>query len=390
MHPTDAPLTALLIAPNRELAENFRRALAETGAFEILAELRAYPPPQTLELRLHQLRPDVVLLDLASNLEQASELIRLVAGAPAGVQVVGLHVRKDSDAVVRSLRLGAGEFLHEPFDAAVQQQAVARLRRLRRPEAEAAPVAGCVVAFAGLKPGAGASTLASQTAFALQRRAGGRVLLADLDLEGGMIAGCWKLSPPAGAADALSQADRLTPALWSSLVAQQHGIDVLAAPVAPDHTPPAPERLRDLLAFSRLAYRWVVADAPAVPHRTALAALWECDAAVLISTPELASLHLARRTLSLLDRLGLPRERFRVAVNRASRRDDITRADIAKVINCPIAEVFPEDPHSLHRAISLGRPLENGSKLGRAVEQFAARLASDGAAARRPAMAGTA
>lgn len=380
-------LTALMIAPDRDLAERFRRTLAETGAFEILAELRSYPTVQALDVRLRQLKPDVVLLDLACDPERAPELIRFVASFQPATQVVGLHTRNDSEAVVRSLRLGASEFLCEPFDVSVQEAAIARLRRLRQPDSSAARESGQVVVFAAMKPGAGASTLAAQTAFALQRRDGGRVLLLDLDLAGGTIAGCLKLQPPGSLTDALGGCDRLDPAHWTSLIAQHDGIDVLAAPSGPDHPPPAPDRLHDFLAFTRLSYRWVVADVPAVPHRTALLALSGSDAAFLISTPELASLHLARRAVAVLERLGFTKDRFRVVINRASRRDDITSSDMEKVFNCAVSEIFPDDPHSLLRAVSLGRPLENGSKLGRAVDQFVARLAAEPSAQTRRAPA---
>ena len=42
-------LTSLVISPNRELAQMFSATLPATRAFHILAELKTYPPAQTLE-----------------------------------------------------------------------------------------------------------------------------------------------------------------------------------------------------------------------------------------------------------------------------------------------------------------------------------------------------
>ncbi len=76
----DSQITALLIAPNRDLAQQFVATLPQTRAFQILADLKSYPPPQTLEVRVRQLKPHVILLDLASDLEAATELIRVYRG----------------------------------------------------------------------------------------------------------------------------------------------------------------------------------------------------------------------------------------------------------------------------------------------------------------------
>ena len=76
---SDAQITALLISPNRDLAEQFVATLAQTKAFQILADLKSYPNGQTLEIRLRQLKPHVVLLDLATDLNAATELIRCMA-----------------------------------------------------------------------------------------------------------------------------------------------------------------------------------------------------------------------------------------------------------------------------------------------------------------------
>src|SRR6266851_6087419 len=171
-------IAALLIAPNRDLAQQFTAALTDTHAFQILADLKSYPPPQTLEIRARQLKPDVVLLDLSTDLATAVELIRFIVGLTPPVHVLGLHTSNDSQAILQSLRAGATEFLCAPFDPAIQRAAVARLRRLCAPEPVAPAKTGQVIAFSSAKPGSGASTVATQTAFALQRLTGKRILLA--------------------------------------------------------------------------------------------------------------------------------------------------------------------------------------------------------------------
>lgn len=367
-------LTALAVIADRELAGQLGAALERSRSFQILSEFKSYPAVQTLEMRVRQTKPDVILLDLASDLERACELTRSVSALGLRVHVVGLHVRNDSDAILRSLRSGASEFLYAPFDAQTQNDAVARLHRLLEPAPAEEAEPGSIVAFTSAKPGSGASTLAAQAAFALRRAGSPRVLLADFDLMGGMIGFYLKLSNTKSLLDALEAAERLEDGGWGECVGGADGVDVLAAPEAPYAGVIDGSRLHAVLEHARLHYDWVVIDLPVVFQRLSLMTVSECDRAYLVSTPELPSLHLARKAVNLLDHLGFPKERFQILMNRIDRRDEIAGSDIERLFNCAIDARIPNDYFSLHRAVTLGQPVDGHSELGKAVENLAHRL----------------
>src|SRR6202046_2793928 len=378
-------LTALAIIPDRELAAHLSSALERTRSFQIVSELKSYPSLQTLEIRVRQTKPDVILLALASDLDQACELIRSVSSLNLRVHVVGLHVRNDSDAILRSLRSGASEFLYAPFTFQTQNDAVARLNRLLQPGPVEQAEPGTIVAFSSAKPGSGASTLAAQTAFALRRTTSQRVLLADFDLMGGMIGFYLKLTPPKSLLDALQMAERLQEGAWDSCVAAADGVDILPAPEAPYAGPIDAPRLHAVMEYARMNYEWVVIDLPVVFQRLSLMTISESDRAFLVSTPELPSLHLARKAVHLLDHLGFPKERFQIVINRIDRRDEIAGSDIERLFNCAIDARIPNDYFSLHRAVTLGQPVDGHSELGRAIENLANRLSGGGEAGRKRA-----
>jgi len=93
-------ITALLIAPDRELAQKLLETIPQTRGFQILADLKNYPPHQTLEIRARQLKPQVVLLDLGSDPATAVELVRFIASLNPPMQVVGLHAHNDSQMIL--------------------------------------------------------------------------------------------------------------------------------------------------------------------------------------------------------------------------------------------------------------------------------------------------
>jgi pilus assembly protein CpaE len=371
-------LTALSVIPNRELASQFSQAIERTRAFQILSDFKSYPSQPTLEIRLRQTKPDVILLDLVSDLDVACELIRSVNALNLQTHVVGLHVRNDSDAILRSLRMGASEFLYAPFDPLTQTEAVARLRRLLQPEPVDDVQPGTIIAFASAKPGSGASTLAAQTAFALRRTTSQRVLLADFDLMGGMIGFYLKLSHTKSLLDALEGADQLNDTLWPSFVAAADGVDILPAPETAYAGGVDAARLHAVLEYVRLNYDWVVIDLPVVFQRLSLMTISESDRAFLVSTSELPSLHLARKAVNLLDQLGFPKERFQIMVNRINKRDEIGGADFEKLFNCPVHSRVPNDYFSLHRAVTLGQPVDGHCELGKAIQSLAERLCGSG------------
>src|SRR5579884_3205081 len=220
-------LIAVMIAPDRDLASQFADTVRQTAAFQISADLKSYPTQQELEGRLRQIQPDVVLLDVATDLNAACEIVRWIGSCPEPALVVGLHWKDDPDAILKSLRAGASEFLHAPFELSSQREAISRIRRLRLPDAAEPKSFGVVIAFTSAKPGAGASTLAAQTAFALRKATGGSVLLADFDLLDGTVAFHLRLPQNNSLVEAMQGAVSGDAAALSSLTVSCDGVDIL-------------------------------------------------------------------------------------------------------------------------------------------------------------------
>ena len=376
-------LTAILICQDRELANVFIRSVENSRSFQIMADLKGYPPRQTLEIRLRQVQPDVVLIDLVSSLDAACELIQIITQVSPLTHIIGLHNANDSDALLRSLRLGASDFLYSPFDPAAQLDAADRLRRLKEPDQPADRELGRVIAFASSKPGSGASTLSAQTAFTLKKLTGRRVLLLDLDLMGGTIGFYLKLNHAYSMLDAIEHSSRLNPAVWSSMIAHCGGIDILPAPDAPVSAEVPGDRLHSVLQYARMLYDWVVVDLPAIFYRPSLLMLTEADYMFLVSTGELPSLHLARKAITMLTQLGLTKDRYKLLVNRVNKRDGIGLADLEKIFNSPVDAMFPNDYFSLHRVVTLGQPLGADCELGKAVEGLARKISGSGVAEKK-------
>jgi pilus assembly protein CpaE len=367
-------VTALMISPDRRIADEFLESLGRGRAFEIIADLRAYPTVANLDTRIRQLRPDVLLLDVATDLELAGELIRYASTQNPPVHVIGLHTQNDSNAILRSLRYGASEFLYAPFDVSIQEAAISRIQKLLQP-AGGERESGKIVTFSSAKPGSGASTLAMQTAYALRRASGKRVLLADFDLTTGVLGFYLKLDHACSLVDVLQRADQIDSDLWTAVTADANGVDVLPAPEFPFTDSVEQSGLHQVLEHARNTYEWTVVDLPSIFQRLSLLTLSEADRAFIVASSELASLHLARKAVKLIKQLGLDAQKIQVLINRMDKRNtDLNISDMSKLLECAVDTSLPNDSLALQRGIILGQPLGTDSELGKAVENLAGKL----------------
>jgi pilus assembly protein CpaE len=381
-----AELVALLICPNRGLAQQFSATIPETKAFNLIADIKRYPTAQQLDQRLRQLRPDVVLLDLSAETETALALIAAVAAFRPTIHVIGLAERNDANVIIRSLRAGATEFLCAPFDIESQTTVITRVLRLRETEDKTTPERGKVLAFVGAKAGMGTTTIAINTAFALSQEGKRKVLLADLDLIGGTVSFALRLNHSYSVLDALRHSEKLDTTLWTALVTRREGIDVLLAPDRPELLNLEGHRVHEVIEYMRSFYQAVVIDLPSVYDRVSQATLGEADRIYIVCNPELPSLHMTRKAISTMEQMGFTRDQFSLLVNRMSRKQELGAQDMEKVFNFPISKLFPEDYGAAHRALTAGKPIAPSCELGRMLEQFGSSIFGSGKDAKKKGM----
>ncbi len=149
---------------------------------------------------------------------------------------------------------------------------------------------------------------------------------------------------------------------------------------------PEPGVLQEVLEHARSMYDWVVLDLPSVFQRTTIYTLAETDQTFMVTTSELPSLHLTRRAVGLLGQLGFDKERCPIVVNRYGKRDNISVSDMETIFGNRVFASLPNDFYALHRVMTRADVLPPESELGRAIEQFAAKLAGGSQKDRRIAL----
>lgn len=355
----------LLVCPDRRLAALFNEAAAAGGCFEVLAEVSKYAPSSTLEIRFRQLRPVAVVVDLATDPEAACEVIRMGALQDPPVLALGLDYAQRPEIIMQALRAGACEFVTAPFGIENQRQAAEAVRRLAAWNEACEVDNGRVLAFSSVKPGCGASALATYTAFELARQTCQRILLADLDLTEGAVGFYAGVEHNYSILDFLDQEAGGEPAV----VARQ-GVDILPAPAIPRALPVEGLRIKQAIERLRRVYDYIVLDLPVVFQPASLIVLSESDCTYLVTSPDLCSLHAGRKAVRLLSLAGATPDRFELILNRASRREVGRLGEIGQILGRKVHAMFPEDHGALLAAAATAGRLDPLSTLGEALTRW--------------------
>ncbi|MBI1355339.1 MAG: response regulator [Acidobacteria bacterium] len=367
------PVRAVLVCPDDGLFQALRAARSAAPQFEIVEEISSYAEAAKHAERLA--RMDAALLDVGSDRTEALGLLRRLIEINPDFAVVGLNRSNDPETILQCLRAGAAEFLSSPFPPHDLRQAIQRIGRRRA--AEVRPTAlrrGKLLAFAPVKGGSGATTLAYTVAFQIQRETRQRVLLADLSLSAGVISFLLRLRTQYTLIDALRHSSQIDEALWKSLVTTHQGVDVLVAPERPEPALIEPYPVEAVLEFARSLYDWVIIDLETVCDALGLIAVNAADQINLVCSTAMPSLFLMRRTIPLLEEMGRSRDQIQVLVNRVDRRAELSIEDMEKIFRASVTATFPEDNSGVERALREGTVVADNSDLGKKTRQFVAEL----------------
>lgn len=366
-------ISACLICPDGGLAQALRAASGSVERLEILAEVSDYSAARATVAQLTGL--DAVLLDVGTDRPTALALLRELLEVSPDVSVIGLHRANDPETILQCLRAGAAEFLSSPFPPQDLRQAVQRIGKRRGVFARPAVARrGKLLAFAPVKGGSGATTLACTVAYQIHKETQQRVLLADLSLSAGVIGFLLRLKTQYTVLDALRHSSEIDSALWKSLVVEHRGVDVLVAPDRPEPALIEAYPVEALLECTRSMYDYVIVDLETVCDSLGMIAVNCADQVHLVCSPDMPSLYLMRRTIPLLEEMGRTREQIRVLVNGMQRRTELSVEDMERIFRATVAATFPADPAGVERAQREGSVVADSTELGRVCRRYVADL----------------
>jgi pilus assembly protein CpaE len=221
---------------------------------------------------------------------------------------------------------------------------------------------GRVVAVFSTKGGTGKSFISCNlAAIAAQRFE--KAALVDLDLHSGDVALMYQMMPALTVHDVAAASDSLDEqAMRGYLIEHGSGVSVLAAPQDLTYADEVlPEAITAIVRQLAEMFPVVVIDGPPVFTDQMLAALDVADEIVVVGAMDVPTIKNLNLALATLIRLGQPREKLRVVLNRADSRVGLNIAEVEKSLGTTIDVEIPSSrdvPLSINEGtpITLTRP----------------------------------
>lgn len=368
------PLTFVVLSTSLENFKEIRAALAVDGRGQLLA---GGNETEQLHEEIVRLKPTAAIIALGSNSEQAIKFIKRLNSESPRTAVISAAHDASPDLILQSLRAGAREFLRLPISQDELKTVLDRVTEFSAGQVDAPKKKGRMIAVFSSKGGCGTSFIATNLAAATAAR----TVLVDLNLQAGDLPLFLGVEPKYSFADMAENRTRLDDALIKSFTTPCSArLSLLAAPREADSADEIePEHVFEVLQRLRESYDYVVLDPQHTFDSITLAALDQSDEIVLILTLDIPAIRSTQRALEIFDRLGYPRKKIRIVVNRWSKQIDLDLRQVEKFLGEPVIGFVPSDYQTAVTSINLGRPLvqsEPNSKIALEIRRIARTIAT--------------
>ena len=238
-------------------------------------------------------------------------------------------------------------------------------------------VRGHIVSVFSSKGGSGKTFLTTNLATAIANLTGQDTAVVDLDVDMGDVFTYFGREPTATIGDLMELGegasrerirevgDEVAPHTWA-----------FGAPPDPAAEAPAGEAIGKFLRTIRNEFAYVVVDASVDYSDSALVCFDLSDMIILVTALDVVGVKHLSKALDTLLTIGLPRERFRVVLNRADSKVGLDASDVERVMKIQVDAMIPSSrlvPTSLNK----GRPVvldEPGSEVSASITQLAHRF----------------
>src|SRR5947209_6316047 len=365
-------LSFVILSTGLETFRELRGALSTQEGARVLA---GGDDAEQVFPEIERLRPSAVIVAFGSTPENELRFVERVARECPQTAVICASRDSSSDLILRSLRAGAREFLRLPVNAEEFKTVYRRTAEFCAVRPEAPKKRGRVLAVFSSKGGTGTTFIATNVAAALNAP----TVLVDLNLQAGDLGLFLGLEPKYSIADLVENRDRVDDSLLRSYLAPHYAnLSLLAAPREADSADDIePEHVFQVLEILRERHEYVVIDPQHTFDAITLAALDQSDEILLVLTLDIPAIRSTQRALQIFDRLGYPRHKIHIVVNRFSKQIDLDRRQVERYLGERVMGYVQSDYKTAVNSINLGQPLvasDPASRIATELRQIAARF----------------
>ncbi len=334
-------IRVLLVDPTDDTRSSLQRILSGMSTVWLAESCNAY---NGMAKRVAELSPDLVIVSIDHDPEQAVFLIQAIVQSRPGVVVLPASKAPDSSVLLRVIRAGAREFLTLPTDVGEVTETLNRLFNRRDDVVASSSRDPQVIAVTGAAGGVGCTTLAVNLATSFAKTGGTEVVLADLDLLLGCVDACLDIVTNNTLQGIVQNIDRLDLTLLKrSLTLHSSGLFVLPHPNAmEDAAKIDPDVLRRVLMLLKASFPAVVLDTSKGLQTSDFLAFELADVILMVIQLDLTCLRNTARLLHLFHQFEGLSDKVRLVVNRTGSNDtEISAKKAEETLKMPIEWSIP-------------------------------------------------
>ncbi len=359
-----------VFAERQDTLASAERAGQDRRLSRATTQIRVGGVPAAVEAYHHEPTPPLVIVECLDGAEALLwHVDRLAEVCDAGTKVVVIGAANDIILFRELMRRGVSEYLVAPVQPL---QLIAAIGGLFADPAQ--PFVGRSIAFVGARGGAGASSVAHNTAYAISERIGANTVIVDYDLPFGTAGLDFNQDPLNGVADALGQPDRLDATLLDRMMVRcTDKLSLFAAPATLDvDWDISPDAFEEVTSRIRSTAPFVVLDLPHLWSGWMRKTLIAADEVVVVATPDLASLRNAKNMIDLI-RTGRPNDAPpRLVLNQVGvpGRPEIPAKDFGAALGVHPSLIIPFDAKLFGVAANNGQMILDAGAKSKAAEAF--------------------
>jgi pilus assembly protein CpaE len=388
MSPANKQIRVVALCDPGATQQQITEALNMENEFTLVDVLAS---KEMLARQIRAAEPDILLVDSTLERESTMDIIDDLALQFPEAAVVAILPSNDPLVAQQVMLAGARAFLITPFS---QINLVSTLRRVTELEGRRQQTQAYIpsqlpeatrplrsVTFFSPRGGTGVTTIAANTAIALAEETGKKVLLFEGKVFFGHLEVMLNLKVQNALSDLIPHAANLDEGLIRDVVAPHpSGIHVLLAPSnAQIAQGIRAEDIYNIFIGVSKHYDYIVVDAGGPLNDISVTLMDAADRILLVTTPDLASLHDTSRFLQLSRSLAYPAEKILMILNKAGSEGGVKLKDIEAVLHTQVYHQIPNDPANILRSINRGIPFlvyYPRSSASKSIQQLARSLAS--------------
>ena len=316
--------------------------------------------------KIPSFEPELLIVDLKLPELDGFEILKRLRRDPkfSYIPVIVITSQDELSEKLKAFELGADDYLVKPFQP---EELVARMgilarrgRAMQMAQKESSGTSETtIVTVHSLRGGLGCSSIVVNLGLAFHKLWGKRTLLLDSVLTAGQVALLLDAKPLATWEHLVGlEVENIDDVVAGELMcSDKSGVRYIASPrypIAADTF--TSETLKVLVEKIKNHNDFVVVDTSHDFSDMTIHMLSIASTILLVLAPEMASLRTTVSAMEIYDRLGIPLEKVKIALNNNSPNPAIKQAQLEKVLKRPIDFVLPYEAGEVNRALNFGQP----------------------------------